>query len=88
MQSEEEWFNTWKESIRNGVLGRKVGWITLEDWKDVHMCNLRHPQPCKDWGTTSDDWSLAVKGMNLKGAKQSAPETYLRGMYGAVRDRH
>jgi hypothetical protein len=37
VQSEQDWWTIWKEPIRNGVLNKKQGWVTVEDWKEVVM---------------------------------------------------
>ena len=31
VQEEEEWFMNWKDSIQQAVLGRRHGWVTIED---------------------------------------------------------
>lgn len=31
VQSEQDWWNVWTEPIRNGVLAKKRGWVTVED---------------------------------------------------------
>lgn len=31
VQEEEVWFRDWKDSIRHAILGRRRGWVTVED---------------------------------------------------------
>jgi len=31
VQDEEQWFLDWKDSIRHAVLGKRSGWVTIED---------------------------------------------------------
>ncbi|KIV90083.1 hypothetical protein PV10_07425 [Exophiala mesophila] len=45
----QEWWNEWKASILNAVLGKKKGWITVEDWLEAKM-GVREAEKKKDWG--------------------------------------
>ncbi|KIX00532.1 uncharacterized protein Z518_10672 [Rhinocladiella mackenziei CBS 650.93] len=73
VQSETSWFNTWKEPIRNSIVAKRRGWITIEDWKDVYMSNVHWPQPGRDWGTPAEDWVTLMKGITLAGSSKVAP---------------
>ena len=73
VQSERDWWRVWKEPIRNGVLAKKHGWVTAEDWKDVILGQVQLPEPNKSWGTSADDWHLLMKGIRLRGSKRAAP---------------
>ena len=66
VQSEQDWFKVWKEPIRNGILNKKQGWVTLEDWKET-MMGVQFPEAKKAWGTSADDWHLVMK--NIRGSK-------------------
>jgi hypothetical protein len=80
VQSEQDWWTVWKEPIRNGVLGKKQGWVTVEDWKDVILGHVEWPEPKKSWGTSTDDWHTLVKGMRLRGSQGGAPRDFVKGM--------
>lgn len=79
VQSERDWWKVWKEPVRNGVLAKKHGWVTVEDWKDVILGQVKWPEPKKSWGTSADDWHLMMKGMRLRGSKQAAPGDIVKG---------
>jgi hypothetical protein len=36
-------------AIRNGVLGGKKGWVTVEEWVEAKM-GVREKEKSKDWG--------------------------------------
>ena len=37
VQSEEGWWNEWKDAVRYAVLTRRNGWVTMEDQLEVLM---------------------------------------------------
>ena len=55
VQSEQDWWLVWKRPIRNGILNRKQGWVSVADWKEVAM-GVTDPEPKKSWGDR-DDWN-------------------------------
>ena len=80
VQSEQDWWRVWKEPIRNGVLAKKKGWVTIEDWKDVILGQVEWPAPKKNWGTSVDDWNVMIKGITLRGSRRAAPGDAVKGM--------
>lgn len=53
VQEEEVWFANWKDSIRHAILGRRKGWVTVEDRLEFLMeprVEERAGKPA-DWGT-------------------------------------
>jgi hypothetical protein len=71
--SQEDWWHLWEEPIRNGVLAKKQGWVTIEDWQDVALDGIRMPEPKKSWGNLSDDMIVCASGLKLAGARHAAP---------------
>lgn len=55
VQSEQDWWSVCKVPIRNGILARRDGWVTMADWKEVAM-GVTFPEPEKSWGDR-DDWN-------------------------------
>lgn len=51
MQSEQDWWASWKGVVRNAVLAKWHGHVTLEDCMNVAM-GIEAPEPVKDWGAT------------------------------------
>lgn len=37
VQSEKRWWDTWGPPIRDAMLRRKTGWVTVEDWMEYAM---------------------------------------------------
>ena len=37
VQSEESWWNEWKDAVRFAVLTRRKGWVTVEDQLEILM---------------------------------------------------
>ncbi|MCJ1453676.1 hypothetical protein MMC28_004024 [Mycoblastus sanguinarius] len=48
-QSEQEWWEVWKEPVRNAVLGKKQGWVSAEEWMECAM-GERAAEMEKAWG--------------------------------------
>lgn len=80
VQSEQDWWNVWTEPIRNGVLAKKRGWVTVEDWRDVVLGHVRCPELKKSWGTSIDDSKTFVKGLKSAGSHRTAPGGFVKGM--------
>ena len=74
VQSEQDWLSIWAEPVRNGVLNKKHGWVTVEDWKEAAM-GVKFPEPNKSWGNSVDDWHVAMK--SLKWSDRDAASRYL-----------
>jgi len=56
VQSERDWWDMWKGPIKSGVLHKKQGWVTIEDWNDVAMGHVKVPEGAdKTWGTSADE---------------------------------
>ena len=53
VQSERDWWETWREPIRNCLLAKKKGWVTIEDWIEASMGH-RAPDRNRDWGDFND----------------------------------
>lgn len=53
VQSEQDWWTIWKDPIQNGILSRKVGWVTVADWKEAVMGSVV-PEPKKSWEERDD----------------------------------
>jgi hypothetical protein len=53
VQSEQEWFRIWKEPIRNAVLAKRKGYVTVEDWNDAVM-GVKVSEREKGWGGHGD----------------------------------
>ena len=51
VQSEQDWWASWKGAVRNAVLRKRHGHVTSEDCMDVAM-GIEAPEPKKDWGAT------------------------------------
>lgn len=51
VQSEQDWWASWKDPVRSAVLAKRHGHVTLEDRIDVAM-GIAAPEPAKDWGVT------------------------------------
>ncbi len=51
VQSEEAWWNDWKDAIRHAVLSRRQGWVTVEDRLDFLMAPARDVGRPEPWGT-------------------------------------
>lgn len=52
VQEEEAWFASWRDSIRYAILGKRVGWVTVEDRLEFLMeprVGDREGKPA-DWG--------------------------------------
>jgi hypothetical protein len=52
VQEEEAWFGNWSDSIRHAILGKRVGWVTIEDRLEFLMeprLGDRDGKPA-DWG--------------------------------------
>ena len=49
VQSEVEWWGTWAGVVRNGVLGKKKGWLGSEDWAEAAM-GWREEEKREPWG--------------------------------------
>jgi hypothetical protein len=52
VQEEEVWFADWKDAIRHAIIGKRKGWVTVEDRLEF----LMEPKPEEvskpaDWGT-------------------------------------
>lgn len=60
VQSEQDWLSIWRRPIRNNILKRREGWVTVEDWKEAVM-GVEFPEPKKNWGTYADDWQVVLK---------------------------
>jgi hypothetical protein len=73
VQSEQDWWDVWKVPIRNDVLAKKHGWVTVEDWQDVILDQVKWPEPKKSWGTSAHDWHTFTKGLRSRGSQQAAP---------------
>lgn len=41
MQEEEVWFADWRDAIRHAVIGKRRGWVTVEDRLEF----LMEPRP-------------------------------------------
>jgi hypothetical protein len=80
VQSEQDWWTVWKEPIRNGVLAKRQGWVTVEDWKDVILDQVQWAEPKKSWGTSADDWHTYMKGIKMRGAHRAAPGDIVKGI--------
>lgn len=50
VQSEENWWADWKDAIRGAVLGRRNGWVTVEDQLEVLMNMNRVAGSASEWG--------------------------------------
>jgi thymidine phosphorylase len=51
VQDEQDWWTSWKDAVRNAVLARKTGYVTLEDRMDVAM-GVVALESGKDWGVS------------------------------------
>ncbi|KAF7171063.1 hypothetical protein CNMCM5623_003530 [Aspergillus felis] len=51
VQDEQDWWTSWKDVVRNAVLARRTGYVTLEDRMDVAM-GVIAPEPDKNWGVS------------------------------------
>lgn len=77
VQSEQDWWDIWKEPVKSCVLRKKQGWVTAEDWNDVAMGHVRVPEEAdRTWGTSADDWHSIRK--SSKWADKEAARQYLR----------
>jgi hypothetical protein len=45
----QAWWREWNVAIRNGVLSKKNGWVTAEEWIEAKM-GVREKERSKDWG--------------------------------------
>jgi hypothetical protein len=50
VQSEEAWWNDWKDAIRGAVLSRRKGWVTVEDRLESLMTPPKDGGPVGEWG--------------------------------------
>lgn len=53
VQDEERWFVDWRDSIRHAVLGKRTGWVTIEDKLEFIMEPLNSEQSSRGWAATS-----------------------------------
>ncbi|GFG03081.1 hypothetical protein IFM61392_02622 [Aspergillus lentulus] len=51
VQDEQSWWTSWKDAVRNAVLARRTGYVTLEDRMDVAM-GVVVLDSGKDWGVS------------------------------------
>jgi hypothetical protein len=51
VQDEQDWWTSWKDTVRNAALARKTGYVTLEDRMDVAM-GVVALESGKDWGVS------------------------------------
>ena len=52
VQEEEVWFRNWSDSIRHAVMGRRKGWVTIEDRLEFLMePKVAAGQKPADWGS-------------------------------------
>lgn len=49
VQEEEEWFVAWADTIKYAVIGKRRGWVTVEDRLELLMEPRRDSKP-EDWG--------------------------------------
>ncbi|EHY59995.1 hypothetical protein HRR83_006356 [Exophiala dermatitidis] len=49
----QDWWREWQPAIRNAVLARRQGWVTVEDWLEARM-GVREKDRLMDWGTSGD----------------------------------
>lgn len=54
VQTEQSWWQIWKVPIRNAVLTKRRGWVTVEDWTDMAM-GVKAVEREKEWAA-SGDW--------------------------------
>ncbi len=47
--SEETWWVAWRDAIRFAVLGRRKGWVTVEDQLEFLM-NPQAGRVVREWG--------------------------------------
>lgn len=50
-QSEETWWQVWKAPIRNAMLEKRRGWVTVEDWTTAIM-GYDAAERKEDWAVT------------------------------------
>lgn len=53
VQSEEEWWNDWRDAIRHAVLVRRNGWVTVEDRLEFLMAPGVDREKIKGW---DEEW--------------------------------
>ena len=49
VQSEESWWNDWKEAIKHAILSGRKGWVTVEDRLEFLMSPDKDKGKVKDW---------------------------------------
>lgn len=50
VQSEERWWNDWKDAIRHAILSRRQGWVTIEDRLEFLMAPMKDVVRPAEWG--------------------------------------
>lgn len=50
VQDEEQWFLEWKDVIRHAILGKRRGWVTIEDKLEFLMEPIDSEQLARGWG--------------------------------------
>lgn len=53
VQSEELWWRDWQDAIRHAVLGRRRGWVTVEDRLEFLMAPKRDALVAREWGLSN-----------------------------------
>ena len=54
VQSEEAWWNDWKDAIRDAALAKRQGWVTTKDLMERAMAPRKEePDRREEWGR---DW--------------------------------
>lgn len=51
VQSEHDWWTGWKDVVRNAVIAKLHGNVTLENRMDVAM-GITAPEPAKEWAVS------------------------------------
>jgi hypothetical protein len=49
VQSEESWWNDWKDAIRHAILSGRKGWVTVEDRLEFLMAPDKDKGKVKNW---------------------------------------
>ena len=53
VRSENGWFKDWKPVLRAAVLGKRKGWVGLEDWIEVAMLPTAAEKAPAPWGESA-----------------------------------
>jgi hypothetical protein len=52
VQTEDAWWEDWRDVLKFAIVGKRKGWVSLDDMMEYRMCPVPPEMPKSSWGHT------------------------------------